>query len=312
MASRRANDRRAEPRHPQRLLTKIEASLGSLSPNDRRLADHLLGAYPTAAWETVEEVAHQVGVSKSAVVRFANRLGYDGFAELQRELQDELTELLASPLRLMELRAPTPDTKFLDEMLDRAIENLRRTRHRVSWSQILDVAKRITDCEGRVYVIGFRKSAGLAEYLHHMLRLVISNVVHVRPDSASLPEVLLDVTSEDFVLALTVRRYTRATLAAIEHCHDAGAHVVTISDTLAGPATPRSDTVLVAQSEGLSLFDTSLSVVFVLEAVVNAVASKNDGAVGRLQAAEMLGRQFGIFEAATHTPPRHTGRSRPG
>ena len=52
-----------------------------------------------ARWETVETVAKEVGVSKAAVIRFAARLGYDGFGELQKELQDDLAEIFASPLR---------------------------------------------------------------------------------------------------------------------------------------------------------------------------------------------------------------------
>src|SRR5262245_30917701 len=71
------------------LLAKIEGSLDTLSPNDRRIADYLLSAFPRVAWATVETVASDVGVSKAAVVRFSSRLGYDGFAELQREMQQE-------------------------------------------------------------------------------------------------------------------------------------------------------------------------------------------------------------------------------
>lgn len=281
----------------QLLLRKIEASLKTLSPNDRRLADHLLSAYPDAAWQTVEEVARRSGVSKSAVVRFANRLDYDGFVELQKELQVELSELVASPLRLMQLRAPPSDSDLLETMAQRAIGSLGQTINRTSWSQILQVAKSIISCPGRVHVVGFRKSAGIADYLHHLLHLVLPKVTRVRPDSPSLPEELLDIGPDDVVIAIMVRRYARATVAAIDRCREAGAHVITITDTLAGPATPRSHVVLVADCEGISLFDSSVPLVFLVEAVVNAVAALEERAGERLRAAEKQGQVFNVFES---------------
>src|SRR5215470_12070294 len=112
------------------LLAKIESSLDTLSPNDRRIADYLLSAFPRVAWATVETVASDVGVSKAAVVRFSSRLGYDGFAELQREMQQEVAALFASPLTLLESRLPAREDDVFARGLEKTIENLHGTRGR--------------------------------------------------------------------------------------------------------------------------------------------------------------------------------------
>ena len=69
-----------------RLVARIQAVIPTLSANDRRIAEYLLGAFPRCAWETVETIASQVQVSKAAVIRFAVRLRYEGFAGLKRAL----------------------------------------------------------------------------------------------------------------------------------------------------------------------------------------------------------------------------------
>jgi DNA-binding MurR/RpiR family transcriptional regulator len=292
----------AQPPIPSpRLLAKIEASLGAFSPNDRRIADYLLAAYPTTTWGTVEEVAQAVGVSKSAVVRFASRLGYDGFHELQRELQADFAELLASPASLIEQRALDADASVVDRSLQRSLENLRVTRDRLAASNgLATVAERLVSCRGRVLIVGLRKTFGLAAYMQYLLSFTRPNVVLARPDTASFPEGLIDIGPDDVLLALTVRRYTRATLQAMELARDAGAYVVTITDTVAGPAAARADAVLVGASEGVLLYDSAVSIVFIIESLANSMVRLNQvDSLARLGRAEAVGRRFSLFEEPT-------------
>lgn len=285
-----------------RLHSKIESALQSFSPNDRRIADYLLVAYPSTTWETVEEVAQAAGVSKSAVVRFASRLGYDGFQELQRELQVDFAGLLASPALLVRQRAQT-DGHVMTAGLERASENLRVTHGRLVASGHLDsVAARLAACEGQVFVLGLRKSFGLAAYLHYLLSSIHPRVQLARPDTASFPEGLVDLAPTDIMVAISVRRYTRVTLQAMEYARAVGAYVVAISDTAAGPAGPRADVVLAGASEGVLLFDSAVSIVFIIEALANAMVGHSyDAALARLEQGESIGREFTLFEGAPST-----------
>jgi DNA-binding MurR/RpiR family transcriptional regulator len=295
-----------------RLLSKIEASLQSFSPNDRRIADYLLVAYPQTTWETVEEVAQAAGVSKSAVVRLATRLGYDGFQELQRELQTDFAELLASPALLIKQRTRT-DAHVVTTGLERALDNLQSTYDRLTSSKLFDeVAARLTSCEGQILVLGMRKSFGLAAYLQYLLSSARSNVRLARPDTASFPESLVDLGPKDIVVAISVRRYTRTTLQAMEYARGAGVYVVAISDTVAGPAAARADVVLAAASEGVLLFDSAISIVFILEALANSmVGLAYDDALDRLELSESIGRRFALFESATTPASASTQLKRP-
>src|SRR5262245_11876742 len=284
-----------------RLLARVEASLHTFSPNDRRIADYLLVAYPRTTWGTVEEVAHAAGVSKSAVVRFATRLGYDGFQDLQRELQADFAQLLVSPASLIEERALDSGTSIIDQGLQRSLENLRITRDRLAaTNQLATVAERLVACRGRILIVGLRKSFGLAAYLQYLLSFTRRNVTLARPDTSSFPESLIDLGDDDALLALTVRRYTRATLEAMEYARAAGAYVVTITDTVAGPASARADAVLVAASEGVLLYDSAVSIVFVIESLANSMVRLSQGeSLARLKRAESVGRRFSLFEDPT-------------
>ncbi|HZQ04203.1 MAG TPA: MurR/RpiR family transcriptional regulator [Gaiellaceae bacterium] len=287
-----------------RLLGRIESALHAFSPNDRRIADYLLLAYPQTTWGTVEEVAQAAGVSKSAVVRFAARLGYEGFQDLQRELQTDFAELLASPSRLVKQRTESSGPQTVNAALERALDNLQRTHARlVSSNHFDDVARHLAACRGKILIVGLRKSFGLAAYLHYLLSSVRPNVVLARPDTSTFPEGLIDLGRDDVLLALSVRRYTRMTLQAMEYARAAGSFVVAITDTVAGPATPRADVVLAGLSESVLLFDSALSVIFIAETLANSmVALRYDDALSRLELTESVGRKFALFQDATAVP----------
>jgi DNA-binding MurR/RpiR family transcriptional regulator len=280
-----------------RLLKRIQGVLPTLSANDRRLADHLLGRFPRGAWETVETVANDVGVSKAAVIRFAARLGYDGFGDLQKELQDDLAEIFASPLTLLESMSIGQGSDAVEQFRQVALQNLAAKPEQETTETFADLPKRIVECKGRVYVIGASRSFGAAHYLHYALSLLMPKVFLLPVEPSALNTALLDVTADDLVIAICVRRYATQVIRALEHCAKRGAYRVTITDSFLGPARPVSTHLIVVPVASGSFLDSSIVTIFYIEALLAMVASAcKEQAAPRLAELLRIGREFGTFE----------------
>lgn len=285
------------PSPRSRLLKRVQGVLPTLSANDRRLADHLLGRFPRGAWETVETVANEVGVSKAAVIRFAARLGYDGFGELQKELQDELAEIFASPLTLLESMTIGQDNEALEQFRQGVMQNLATKPEQETVDTIADLPRRIVDCKARIYVIGASRSFGAAHYLHYALSLLLPNVSMLPIEPSALNTALLDVTADDIVIAICVRRYSTLVIKALEHCAKSGAYRVTITDSFLGPARAVSTHLIVVPTASGSFLDSSIMTIFYIEALVAMIASASkEQAAPRLAELLRIGREFGTFE----------------
>ena len=77
---------------------RIRENRHRMSKSFSRLADYILDSYIQAALMTATELAHQVDVDAATVVRFAQRLGYSGFPDLQDEIKERVKqELLIRP-----------------------------------------------------------------------------------------------------------------------------------------------------------------------------------------------------------------------
>ncbi len=288
-------NRVASPR--SRLLKRIQSVLPTLSANDRRLADYLLDRFPRGAWETVETVAKDVGVSKAAVIRFAARLGYDGFGDLQKELQDDVAEVFASPLTLLESMTIGQGNDALEQFRQVALQNLATMPEQETVETMADLPKRILDCKGRVYVIGASRSFGAAHYLHYALSLLMSKVSLLPVEPSALNTALLDVTADDIIVAICVRRYATQVIRALEHCARRGAYRVTITDSFLGPARPVSTHLIVVPTTSGSFLDSSIVTIFYIEALIAMVASAcKEQAAPRLAELLRIGREFGTFQ----------------
>ncbi|KPD85931.1 transcriptional regulator, partial [Yersinia pestis] len=74
-------------------LLRIRQIYSTLAQNDRKLADFLLINPEQARHLSSQKLAQQTGVSQSAVVKFAQKLGYKGFPALKLAL----SEVVAMP-----------------------------------------------------------------------------------------------------------------------------------------------------------------------------------------------------------------------
>ena len=82
------------------VLQTIRSRTDSFSRGQKRIADYILMNYDKAAFMTAGHLGRKAQVSESTVVRFASQLGYDGYPNMQRALQELVRGRLTSLQRI--------------------------------------------------------------------------------------------------------------------------------------------------------------------------------------------------------------------
>jgi DNA-binding MurR/RpiR family transcriptional regulator len=269
----------------------IRARLPELSPNDRRIAAWLLEHEAEAPFQTAESLARAANVSKAAVVRFGSRLGFGGYAGLSEAMAGAASQRLS---RQGGTGRAATHGHLLDRWLAACVGDLEATRAAIS-DELLDaVASLLLGGDGRTYVFGQRKSAGLAEYAFFLLSPLVPNVQLIASGTASLADLLLDVHAGDRLLVLTFRPYARMAGEVVEFFRQAGGSIVLISDDALGPYASLADEVLVCAPDSPGPFASAVGGMFVVEAVAAAVAERVSDE-GRQAAARALWGRFGTY-----------------
>ena len=78
-------------------LDLVAAVSSELTPTERRIAEAVLAEPTLLAFGTVSDLAGRVGTSRPSIVRFANKLGFEGYTLLQQHVRSDLSHRLSRP-----------------------------------------------------------------------------------------------------------------------------------------------------------------------------------------------------------------------
>lgn len=258
---------------PVDLLKTIQASFYKLSKGQKIIAQYLMNNYDKAAFMTAAKLGEKVGVSESTVVRFANAIGFSGYPELQKQLQEMVKTRLTTVQRIEMSNDYSTDESTLKNILKADMENIQLTLEGIDQASFDEVVKRILEAKS-IYIIGLRSSTALAEFFGFYLNWVRDNVHVVTYTLGDIFEQLFRVGPNDLVIGIGFPRYSARTIKALEYCKGRGAGVVAVTDSLLSPLCTNSDYSLIAKSKMESFVDSIVAPMSVLNALIVATGMK--------------------------------------
>lgn len=133
-----------------------------------------------------------------------------------------------------------------------------------------------------IYLIGVRSCEPLADFLHFYLNMIRGNVVLVKTTSVSeMFEQMIRVGEKDAVIGISFPRYSMRTLKAMEFANDRNAKVITITDSIHSPMNLYSSCNLLARSDMVSIVDSLVAPLSVINALVVALCLRRPDDVKR-------------------------------
>ena len=191
----------------QDITTRISESYPKLSKCQRRIATAVLNSCDKVAYMTAAKLGQTVGVSESTVVRFAIELGFEGYPEFQRAVQELVRASLTPNQRIEVTNLRIGDKHALDKVMNADIDKIKYTLENIDREAFSASVASILRAE-HIYSIGVRSSASLASFLHFNLSMILDNVKLVTPTSSSeVFEQILDIGKNDVMIAISFPRY---------------------------------------------------------------------------------------------------------
>ncbi|MEG0228936.1 MAG: MurR/RpiR family transcriptional regulator [Lachnospiraceae bacterium] len=278
------------------LLNRIKVHYHKLSKGQKLLANYIVGNYDKAVFLTAAKLGNVVGVSESTVVRFAMQLGYKGYPGFQRALEELVRNRLNSIQRMEVTYGRISQSEILTSVLQSDIEKIKLTLAGIDQTAFEAAVDTILKAR-RIYVVGIRSCAPLAEFLSFYLNLIFDNVVSVHTNSSSeIFEQLIRIGSEDVIIGISFPRYSMRTLKALEFASNQNAKVITLTDSLHSPMTLYSSCNLIARSDMASIVDSLTAPLSVINALIVALCMKNQKeVVSTLETLEKIWDEYQVY-----------------
>ena len=279
------------------VLSQIHNSMPLLSKGQKRIAQYILEHYDKAAFMTASKLGSTVGVSESTVVRFAVELGYDGYPEMQKAMQEMVMNRLTSVQRMEIANDRIGKEDVLTKVLQADADKIRQTSETINREHFNAAVEALVRAR-RIYILGVRSSATLAQFAGYYMNYMFDNVqVITSSGPGEMFERLVGVSAEDVVLAFSFPRYSSATIKAAQYCRNVGATVVGVTNSALSPLAQYCDHFLLAKSDMVSLVDSLVAPLSVVNALLVALASAREREMEKnFETLERVWEAYNVYE----------------
>jgi len=280
----------------ENLLMRINQQFKKLSKGQKRLATYITDNYDKAVFLTAAKLGKEVGVSESTTVRFATQLGYRGYPEFHHALEDLVRNKLNSIQRMEATYERVPQSEILRTVLQSDIDKIKRTMDNLEHDTFELAVETLLKAK-TIYIIGIRSCAPLANFLSFYLNLIFDDVRLIQTNSASeIFEQMIRINDKDVVVGISFPRYSMRTLKAMEFANNRNANVITLTDSIHSPMNLYSSCNLIARSDMVSIADSLVAPLSVVNALVVALCMKKQKeVVDTLESMEKIWDEYQVY-----------------
>ncbi|MBQ8719385.1 MAG: MurR/RpiR family transcriptional regulator [Clostridia bacterium] len=280
------------------LLQRMEREMDSFSKGQRQIATYIINHYEKSAYMTASKLGAAVNVSESTVVRFAIELGFAGYPEFQRAMQNIIRNRLKSFQRIEVTNHLIGGGDVLEKVLTSDVDKIKHTLDTID-REAFDGAVDQLIAAKNIYVFGVRSSFALATTLSYSLRMVFDNVHLIQSTSGSeVFEQMLGIGPDDVLIAISFPRYSKRVVNAVEFAHRAGADVVALTDSAAAPIAAYANQLLTAQSDMASFMDSLVAPLSIINALIVALSRKRqEDVTERLRKLEQIWEDYEVYDS---------------
>lgn len=278
------------------LLNSIKTRMPELSKSHKKIAEYIVEHYDGAAFMTAMKIAEKVGVSESTVVRFACEMGYKGYPEFQKSLQDLVRKKLTDVQRI-DLLDETDCEELICKTVKNDVASIEETYDNLDKEAFEKSVDAICSAE-KIYFLGARSASIISGFLHYYLKLLFDNVILVDVSSDSeIYEFLFRITPKDVCIITSFPRYSKNIVNAAKFAHDRDSKIISITDSEDSPLAPFTDFLLIAKSAMASVVDSLTAAMSLSNCLVSAIIlKKKEEARARFETLESFWEKYAIYE----------------
>jgi DNA-binding MurR/RpiR family transcriptional regulator len=248
------------------LISRIKNTNQRFSKGQKRISAYILEHYEKAALMTAAKLGEVSGVSESTIVRYAMALGYSGYPQLQKAIQEMVRNRLTASQR-MKISGVSENSDVLLTILRQDMQNLRALLDDINVEEFHLVKQTLLSAR-RIYIIGLRASSPLAAFLGYYLNYIFDNLLLITQGGSEVREQLARMGPGDVLLGISFPRYSNRTIESMKFAKSLGATTIAITDSLSSPMGLTADHCLTARSTMASFVDSLVAPLSLINALI--------------------------------------------
>ncbi len=242
-------------------------------PNKQRIVcDYIIENYQEVSVLSLPELAKNIGVGQTTIVRLMKQVGYDSYRNFKKQFHYYTIETSQPTWWHLEKSFSRNEQQgTLNQSWEEVMNLLDKTMTTQLAAKFERAVELIVKSE-MINIIGFRTSKVASDYFEYMLTEFHPNVRQLSSDSSFVYDRLLHVEDNQVVVIFAISPYTKLTMDVAEYCHQRQIPMILITDHLSCPASRYATSILNVKSSDMQY--SIVPVITLIEALVIEIGQR--------------------------------------
>jgi len=243
-----------------------------LTPTQRKVLDFILKQPEHAVFLTATDLAQNLNVSDTSIVRLAQTLGYAGYPDLKRRLREYVQPKITTVDRLGEtVRRVESVGDVLSDVLSKDLNNLKITMEETDPEIFTRFVEEMDEAR-RIFIIALRSTHCLGMFMTSALRFLGRVVIPLTPGTGEMWDQLRDLGQDDVLIGFAFPRYTKVTVEVMDYARDQDVRVLAVTDGELSPLNRSAHYSLTVPYGIESYIESFTAALSLVNALVTALA----------------------------------------
>lgn len=254
---------------------KIKENLEQFTKTEEKIYKYFLDNKRSIAFLSIQELSENLELGRASILRFANKLGFKGFAALKKEIINELKDDI-SPLDKfsVSLNEKAEKNFNINHIAEDEVKNINHLVNNFDQKKFNKAANLIMEAEN-IYIAGHGSSHYIAGLSAFLLQRVGYRAFHLNNSSLSFVEQLVNIRKDDLLIEFSFPPYFSNTTMAAEFAKKQKAGVISITNSVVAPVTKHSSVSLIVKTENQILTNSMTPIIVLLYTLIDEVAVKD-------------------------------------
>ncbi len=257
------------------LEKRIKNNVNGFTKTEQKVLAYFLENKKSVAFLSIHELSEKLKLGRASILRFANKLGYDGYAALKKEIIEELKNDI-TPIEKFKVILDDKSVKHfsINQIAEDEVKNINHLINNFEEKKFNKAAQLISKA-GNIYIAGIGLSHYMSGLTSYLLQRVGHRAFHLNNSSLSFIEQLVNLRSEDLLITFSFPPYSPGTIDAAEFAKKQDAKVISITNSVASPVTNYSDVYLQVKTENKNFTNSMTPLIVLIYTLLDEVAAKD-------------------------------------
>lgn len=262
---------------------RTEINGANLTKTEKIIGGYVLDHYASVCFMTSADIAKELAVSESSVIRFCKSLGYNGYADFLKNLQgyynksvNSISSNITVPAeRLAYLSKPNKEKgeNYIETHFENTLNNLEHAVVNNKIEKFEEAAKLIIQSR-RKYILASRANTCQGDYCLLYMKHMLDNVISTSYGAINVIDHLCDIGKEDCMIVFSFPRYSKPDELALQMARERGASIIVITDKQSALLSQYASILFTVSVDSNTFFNSYMGVQFVTEVLCNAISQK--------------------------------------